>query len=334
MQILARVAACPAGCVLSSSADMLALMQHARVAACCCSTHAWLHARAQHCSGQLQSATAMEQPGPANDSCNPGPRSTAVHAGPAFDGCTPRLRWMPAPRARDGCLHPAPAIDEASARHGRPQPGPAMDSCNPGPRFTAHPGPAIDGCTPRLRWMAARRARDRRIQRLPRARCAWAEQHLHGLNSRGMQLLLQLHARAQLFRTQPAVLSRDLCPCTACTNGCRSAHDHRAKKCELCWCRICMGGTGGADSSWHAGTLRQNPWRICMDSAGSRCRVELLAAFCLLDFCLLPPWGTDTLPPLSFLPPQYVVRFRLSQGPSSLPSPLLLLPSHCRPTAL
>ena len=71
-----------------------------------------------------------------------------------------------------------------------------------------------------------------------------------------------------------------------------------------------------------------------MDSAGSRCRVELLAAFCLLDFCLLPPWGTDMLPPLSFLPPQYVVRFRLSQGPSSLPSPLLLLPSHCRPTAL
>ena len=40
-----------------------------------------------------------------------------------------------------------------------------------------------------------------------------------------------------------------------------------------------------------------------MDSAGSRCRVELLAAFCLLDFCLLPPWGTDTLPPLSFLLP-------------------------------
>ena len=126
---------------------------------------------------------------------------------------------------------------------------------------------------------------------------------MHGLNSRGMQLLLQLHARAQLFRTQPAVLSRDLCPCTACTNGCRSAHDHRAKKCELCWCRICMGGTGGADFSWHAGTLRKNPWRICMDSAGSRCRVELLAAFCLLDFCLLPPWGTDTLPPLSFLLP-------------------------------
>ena len=60
-------------------ADMLALMQHARVAACCCSTHAWLHTRAQHCSGQLQSATAMEQPGPAIDSC---PRSTAS----AMDG--------------------------------------------------------------------------------------------------------------------------------------------------------------------------------------------------------------------------------------------------------
>ena len=45
----------------------------------CCSTHAWLHARAQQCSGQLQSATAMEQPGPAIDSC---PRSTAS----AMDG--------------------------------------------------------------------------------------------------------------------------------------------------------------------------------------------------------------------------------------------------------
>jgi len=132
-------------------AEMLVLMQRARVAACCCSTHAWLHARAQHCSGQLQSATAMEQPEPANDSCYPGLRSTAVHPGPAIDGCTPRLRWMPAPRARDGCLHPSPAIDEARARHGRPQPGPAMDSCNPGPQSTAHPGPSIDGCTPRLR---------------------------------------------------------------------------------------------------------------------------------------------------------------------------------------
>ena len=128
---------------------------------------------------------------------------------------------------------------------------------------------------------------------------------MHGLNSRGMQLLLQLHARAQLFRTQPAVLSRDLCPCTACTNGRRSAHDHCAKKCELCWCRICMGETGGADSYWHAGTLRKNPWRICMDSAGSRCRVELLDRHSVSWTSVSSLFGAPTTSPLSFLPPQY-----------------------------
>ena len=67
--------------------------QHTRVAACCCSTHAWLHARAQQCSGQLHSATAMEQPGP------------------AIDRCTLRPRWTDAPRACDGRMQPAPAMD-------------------------------------------------------------------------------------------------------------------------------------------------------------------------------------------------------------------------------
>jgi len=50
----------------------------------CCSTHVWQHARAQHCSGQLQCAPAMEQPAPAMDGCNPRPRRTAAPR--ALDG--------------------------------------------------------------------------------------------------------------------------------------------------------------------------------------------------------------------------------------------------------
>ena len=63
----------------------------------------------------------------------------------ARDSCNPRPQWSPGPRSTD-----APR-----ARDGR-----------------MHPAPAMDGCTMRLRWTAAPRARDRRIQRPPCARPA------------------------------------------------------------------------------------------------------------------------------------------------------------------
>ena len=219
--------------------DMLALI----------STHAWLHVAAARTRGCMPGRST------ARDSCNPrpqwsslGPRWTAATRasdrqlctpGPP-DGCTPRLRCMPAPRARDACLHPAPAINEASARHGRLQPGPAMDSCNPGPRFTAQPGPAIDGCTPRLRWMAATRARDRRIQRLPRARCAWAEQQTAHISSHDD------HAR---YDSRSCMLCKDRGLGTIRRAERSAAPGHAAKRatatpaparCASPWCRICM----------------------------------------------------------------------------------------------
>ena len=63
----------------------------------------------------------------------------------ARDSCNPRPQWSPGPRSTD-----APR-----ARDGR-----------------MHPAPAMDGCTMRLRWTAAPRARDRRSQCPPCARPA------------------------------------------------------------------------------------------------------------------------------------------------------------------
>ena len=117
-----------------------------------------------------------------------------------------------------------------------------------------------------------------------------------------------------------------------------------------------------------------------MDATGSRCRVELLAAFvsflpgaptnslflsflarwppaqtflhdlhghnrqqvscrtlgpafCLLDFRFLPPGHRQPHLFLSFLPNMGVIPSVSGTDPS-LPAPLLLVPSHYRPTAL
>ena len=127
------------------------------------------------------------------DCCNPGQRSTAVHAGPAIDGCTesctPRLRWMP---------------DHV----------PAMDGCTPRPRSTK-PAPAMVGLCPGPRWTAATRARDLQLNPGPRSTAAlracdgWLQpapaidassacrgHAVHGLNSRQHTFLRTMIMRA------------------------------------------------------------------------------------------------------------------------------------------
>ena len=81
---------------IARPADMLALI----------STHAWLHVAAARTRGCMPGRST------ARDSCNPRPQWSSL--GP---------RSTAAPCARDGRMHPAPA----------------MDGCNPRPRWTAAP---------------------------------------------------------------------------------------------------------------------------------------------------------------------------------------------------